>query len=64
MVVEIQPKSLFQALDMLPPVVSVYIYDRLRLVLKLLLVDPGLTVNIYYPIPTSYTVPGPRPWRG
>ncbi|XP_006464123.1 hypothetical protein AGABI2DRAFT_194696 [Agaricus bisporus var. bisporus H97] len=26
--------------------------------------DPGLTVNIYYPIPTSYTVPGPRPWRG
>ncbi|PPQ99634.1 hypothetical protein CVT24_005212 [Panaeolus cyanescens] len=26
--------------------------------------DPGLTVNIYNPIPTSYTVPGPRPWRG
>ncbi|KAG7086065.1 hypothetical protein E1B28_003585 [Marasmius oreades] len=26
--------------------------------------DPGLTVNIYYPIPTSYTVPGPRPFRG
>ncbi|PFH46218.1 lytic polysaccharide monooxygenase [Amanita thiersii Skay4041] len=26
--------------------------------------DPGLTVNIYYPIPTSYDVPGPNPWRG
>ncbi|KAL0570522.1 hypothetical protein V5O48_011431 [Marasmius crinis-equi] len=26
--------------------------------------DPGLTVNIYYPEPTSYTVPGPRPFRG
>ncbi|KAJ8085620.1 hypothetical protein AAF712_013260 [Marasmius tenuissimus] len=26
--------------------------------------DPGLTVNIYYPVPTSYTVPGPRPFRG
>ncbi|EAU80304.1 hypothetical protein CC1G_13244 [Coprinopsis cinerea okayama7 len=26
--------------------------------------DPGLTVNIHWPIPTSYTVPGPRPWRG
>ncbi|PPR08278.1 hypothetical protein CVT24_001118, partial [Panaeolus cyanescens] len=26
--------------------------------------DPGLTVNIYYPTPTSYTVPGPSPWRG
>ncbi|KAG2009491.1 hypothetical protein CC2G_012424 [Coprinopsis cinerea AmutBmut pab1-1] len=26
--------------------------------------DPGLTVNIYNPVPTSYTVPGPRPWRG
>ncbi|TEB23177.1 hypothetical protein FA13DRAFT_1766271 [Coprinellus micaceus] len=26
--------------------------------------DPGLAVNIHYPIPTSYTVPGPRPWRG
>ncbi|KAF9034303.1 glycoside hydrolase [Panaeolus papilionaceus] len=26
--------------------------------------NPGLTVNIYNPIPTSYTVPGPRPWRG
>ncbi|KAF8153816.1 glycoside hydrolase [Crassisporium funariophilum] len=26
--------------------------------------DPGLTVNIYNPVPTSYTVPGPRPWKG
>ncbi|KAL0953002.1 hypothetical protein HGRIS_007208 [Hohenbuehelia grisea] len=26
--------------------------------------DPGLTVNIYYPIPTSYTVPGPTPFTG
>ncbi|KAH6897673.1 glycoside hydrolase [Coprinopsis sp. MPI-PUGE-AT-0042] len=26
--------------------------------------DPGLTVNIHYPTPTAYTVPGPRPWRG
>ncbi|KAJ8076104.1 hypothetical protein PM082_022089 [Marasmius tenuissimus] len=26
--------------------------------------DPGLTVNIYYPVPTSYTVPGPRPFTG
>ncbi|KAI3615068.1 glycoside hydrolase family 61 protein [Moniliophthora roreri] len=26
--------------------------------------DPGLTVNIYYPIPTSYKVPGPAPFRG
>jgi len=26
--------------------------------------DPGLTVNIYYPIPTSYKVPGPAVWRG
>ncbi|KAF9039958.1 glycoside hydrolase family 61 protein [Panaeolus papilionaceus] len=26
--------------------------------------DPGLTVNIYYPIPTSYRVPGPNVWRG
>ncbi|KAF8663648.1 hypothetical protein AX16_000890 [Volvariella volvacea WC 439] len=26
--------------------------------------DPGLTVNIYYPVPTSYTVPGPAVWRG
>ncbi|KAF9258013.1 hypothetical protein L218DRAFT_1005542 [Marasmius fiardii PR-910] len=26
--------------------------------------DPGLTVNIYDPVPTSYTVPGPRPFTG
>jgi len=26
--------------------------------------DPGLTVNIYNPVPTSYTVPGPRPFTG
>ncbi|TFK98093.1 glycosyl hydrolase family 61-domain-containing protein [Pterulicium gracile] len=26
--------------------------------------DPGLSVNIYYPVPTSYKVPGPAVWRG
>lgn len=26
--------------------------------------DPGIMINIYYPIPTSYTPPGPRPWKG
>ncbi|QRV72243.1 glycoside hydrolase family 61 protein [Ceratobasidium sp. AG-Ba] len=26
--------------------------------------DPGLTVNIYYPIPTAYTVPGPAVFSG
>jgi hypothetical protein len=26
--------------------------------------DPGLTVNIYYPTPTSYKVPGPTVWSG
>ncbi|KAF5353531.1 hypothetical protein D9756_007834 [Leucocoprinus leucothites] len=26
--------------------------------------DPGLTVNIYNPVPTSYTVPGPAVWSG
>ncbi|KAG5651058.1 hypothetical protein H0H81_010040 [Sphagnurus paluster] len=26
--------------------------------------DPGLTVNIYYPVPTSYKVPGPAVWKG
>ncbi|KAF8656150.1 hypothetical protein AX16_002719 [Volvariella volvacea WC 439] len=26
--------------------------------------DPGLTVNIWWPIPTSYRVPGPNVWRG
>ncbi|KAF9007203.1 glycoside hydrolase [Cyathus striatus] len=26
--------------------------------------DPGLTVNIYDPVPTAYTVPGPAVWSG
>ncbi|EDR03447.1 glycoside hydrolase family 61 protein [Laccaria bicolor S238N-H82] len=26
--------------------------------------DPELTLNIYYPVPTSYTVPGPAVYRG
>ncbi|KAJ8487984.1 hypothetical protein ONZ45_g14130 [Pleurotus djamor] len=26
--------------------------------------DPGLTVNIYWPVPTAYRVPGPSVWRG
>ncbi|GLB41220.1 putative glycoside hydrolase family 61 protein [Lyophyllum shimeji] len=26
--------------------------------------DPSLTLSIYDPIPTSYTVPGPAVWRG
>lgn len=26
--------------------------------------DPGLMLNIYYPIPTSYTLPGPAVWTG
>ncbi|KAJ8487985.1 hypothetical protein ONZ45_g1165 [Pleurotus djamor] len=26
--------------------------------------DPGLTVNIYNPVPTAYTVPGPAPFTG
>ncbi|KAF7421201.1 hypothetical protein PC9H_011721 [Pleurotus ostreatus] len=26
--------------------------------------DPGLTVNIYNPVPTSYVVPGPAPFTG
>lgn len=26
--------------------------------------DPGIKLNIYYPVPTSYTCPGPRPWTG
>ncbi|KAF2254994.1 lytic polysaccharide monooxygenase [Trematosphaeria pertusa] len=26
--------------------------------------DPGIKINIYYPVPTSYTPPGPRPWTG
>ncbi|RDB16648.1 Endo-beta-1,4-glucanase D [Hypsizygus marmoreus] len=26
--------------------------------------DANVNVNIYYPVPTSYTVPGPSVWRG
>ena len=26
--------------------------------------DPGLLINIYYPIPKSYTPPGPAVWSG
>ena len=26
--------------------------------------DPGLTVNIYNPVPTAYKVPGPAVWQG
>ena len=26
--------------------------------------DPGILINIYYPIPTSYTYPGPTVWKG
>ncbi|KAF5378589.1 hypothetical protein D9615_007104 [Tricholomella constricta] len=26
--------------------------------------DPGLTLNIYDPVPTAYMVPGPPVWRG
>ncbi|KAI5806086.1 glycoside hydrolase [Geopyxis carbonaria] len=26
--------------------------------------DPGILINIYYPIPTSYTPPGPAVWKG
>ncbi|KAF2192265.1 lytic polysaccharide monooxygenase [Zopfia rhizophila CBS 207.26] len=26
--------------------------------------DPGIQLNIYYPVPKSYTPPGPRPWTG
>ncbi|KAL3421737.1 fungal cellulose binding domain-containing protein [Phlyctema vagabunda] len=26
--------------------------------------DPGLMINIYYPVPTSYTFPGPAVWTG
>ncbi|CAI6335946.1 unnamed protein product [Periconia digitata] len=26
--------------------------------------DPGIMINIYYPIPTSYTPPGPKVWSG
>ncbi|EDU50404.1 fungal cellulose binding domain containing protein [Pyrenophora tritici-repentis] len=26
--------------------------------------DPGIMINIYYPVPTSYTAPGPAVWSG
>ncbi|KAF2641663.1 fungal cellulose binding domain-containing protein [Massarina eburnea CBS 473.64] len=26
--------------------------------------DPGIMLNIYYPVPTSYTPPGPKVWTG
>ncbi|KAF2837135.1 lytic polysaccharide monooxygenase [Patellaria atrata CBS 101060] len=26
--------------------------------------DPGIQINIYYPVPTSYTPPGPPVWSG
>ncbi|KAJ8082891.1 hypothetical protein PM082_008748 [Marasmius tenuissimus] len=26
--------------------------------------EPGIMINIYYPIPATYTQPGPRPWTG
>ncbi|KAI8938105.1 hypothetical protein NX059_005774 [Plenodomus lindquistii] len=26
--------------------------------------DPGIMINIYYPVPTSYTPPGPAVWSG
>jgi len=26
--------------------------------------DPGIKINIYYPVPTSYTPPGPAVWQG
>ncbi|PFH48711.1 lytic polysaccharide monooxygenase [Amanita thiersii Skay4041] len=26
--------------------------------------EPGILINIYWPIPTSYTQPGPSVWRG
>ncbi|KAF2677927.1 lytic polysaccharide monooxygenase [Lentithecium fluviatile CBS 122367] len=26
--------------------------------------DPGIKLNIYYPVPTSYTPPGPKVWSG
>ncbi|KAG6827156.1 hypothetical protein H0H93_015822, partial [Arthromyces matolae] len=30
-----------------------------RLVADLILQEPGILINIYYPVPTSYTNPGP-----
>ena len=26
--------------------------------------DPGILINIYYPIPSNYTPPGPAVWSG
>ncbi|CZT51499.1 related to cellulose binding protein CEL1 [Rhynchosporium secalis] len=26
--------------------------------------DPGILINVYYPVPTSYTPPGPAVWTG
>ncbi|RDL37012.1 uncharacterized protein BP5553_04445 [Venustampulla echinocandica] len=26
--------------------------------------DPGLMINIYYPVPTTYQMPGPAVWKG
>ncbi|KAG9236477.1 glycoside hydrolase [Amylocarpus encephaloides] len=26
--------------------------------------DPGLKINIYYPVPTTYAMPGPQVWTG
>ncbi|KAG8798204.1 hypothetical protein FRC17_007538, partial [Serendipita sp. 399] len=26
--------------------------------------DPGILINIYYPVPTSYTPPGGPVWQG
>lgn len=26
--------------------------------------DPGILINLYYPVPTSYTPPGPAVWSG
>jgi hypothetical protein len=26
--------------------------------------DPGLLINVYWPVPTNYTIPGPRIWTG
>ncbi|KAH6903862.1 glycosyl hydrolase family 61-domain-containing protein [Coprinopsis sp. MPI-PUGE-AT-0042] len=26
--------------------------------------EPGLSLDIYWPVPTAYTVPGPKPYRG
>jgi hypothetical protein len=26
--------------------------------------DPGIMINIYYPVPTTYTLPGPAVWTG